>query len=81
MDAKTAMLIEKLRQNQGLAQQIMRSGDGQNLLNLLTRQDSGAALERAAQAAAQGNPQLLTDLMQTKDGAAVMSRLNEQAKQ
>ena len=84
MDAKTAAAIERLKQNKGFAEQIMRSGDGQKLMQLLTEADGGAALDRAAQAAAKGDTkelsQMLQNLMQSKDGAAVMNRINDSAK-
>ena len=83
MDAKTAAAIERLKQNTGLAEQIMRSGDGQKLMQMLTG-DGGAALNRAAQSAAKGDArelsQMLQNLMQNPDGAAVMGRINDTAK-
>ena len=85
MDAKTAAAIERLKQNKGLAEQIMRSGDGQKLMDMLTRFDGGAALDHAARSAAKGNTAelagMLQSLMQDKDAAAVMQRLNNSAKQ
>lgn len=85
MDAKTKAAIERLKQNKDLAAQIMRSGDGKQLMQLLTAGDGGAALDRAAASAAKGDTaelqQLLQNLMQRPDGAAVMSRLNDTAKQ
>ena len=84
MDAKTAAAIERLKQNKGLAEQIMRSGDGQKLMELLSQGDGGAALNRAAQSAAKGDTaelsQMLRSLMQNQDAAAVMQRLNDSAK-
>ena len=38
-----------------MAQSLLQSGDGQKLMQMLTRQDGGAALNRAAQSAAMGN--------------------------
>ena len=52
MDAKTKAAIERLKQNKDLAAQIMRSGDGKQLITMLTQGDGGAALERAAASAA-----------------------------
>ena len=37
MDAKTAAAIERLKQNKQLAEQIMNSGDGHRLMELLRR--------------------------------------------
>lgn len=85
MDAKTKAAIERLKQNKDLAAQIMRSGDGRRLMDLLTQHDGGAALDRAAKSAAKGDTselqQLLQGVMQRSDGAAIMSRLNDSAKQ
>ena len=85
MDAKTAAAIERLKQSKGLAEQIMRSGDGQKLMDMLAGSDGGAALNRAANAAAHGDTAelagMLQNLMRDKDAAAVMSRLNDSAKQ
>ena len=84
MDAKTAAAIERLKQNKGLAEQIMRSGDGQKLMDMLAGSDGGAALDRAANAAVKGDTkelsQMLQNLMRNKDAAAVMNRLNDTAK-
>ena len=84
MDAKTAAAMERLKQNKGLAEQIMRSGDGRKLLGLLTGGDGGAALDRAAKAAAKGDTAelsaMLQNVMRSPDGAAVVNHLNETAK-
>ena len=66
MDQNTAQLIEKFRRNPAMAQSLLQSGDGQKLMQMLTRQDGGAALNRAAQSAAMGN---------TKELAAMLSSL------
>ena len=68
MDEKTAAAIEKLKQNKGLAEQLMRSGDGQALLSLLARGDTAAL------------SQMLRALMDNKEAAAIMSRLSDSAK-
>lgn len=85
MDANTAAAIERLKQNKDLAARLMRSGDGKKLLDLLTQGDGGAALDRAAKSAAAGDTaelaRLLQGVMQRPDGAAVMGRLNDAAKQ
>ncbi len=84
MDAKTAAAIERLKQNKGLTEQIMRSGDGQKLMELLAGQDGGAALNHAASAAAHGDTKELSDLLrgllQDPNGRQVMSRINDAAK-
>ena len=75
MDQNTAQLIEKFRRNPAMAQSLLQSGDGQKLMQMLTRQDGGAALNRAAQSAA-----MLSSLMQSPEGMAVMNRISESAK-
>ena len=80
MDQNTAQLIEKFRRNPAMAQSLLQSGDGQKLMQMLTRQDGGAALNRAAQSAAMGNTKelaaMLSSLMQSPEGMAVMNRIN-----
>ena len=71
MDQNTAQLIEKFRRNPAMAQSLLQSGDGQKLMQMLTRQDGGAALNRAAQSAAMGN---------TRDLAATLHRCLEMQK-
>ena len=56
MDQNTAQLIEKFRRNPAMAQSLLQSGDGQKLMQMLTRQDGGAALNRAGPRAARGPP-------------------------
>ena len=83
MDQNTAQLIEKFRRNPAMAQSLLQSGDGQKLMQKLT-QDGGAALNRAAQSAAMGNTKelaaMLSSLMQSPEGMAVMNRISESAK-
>ena len=84
MDAKTVGIIEKFKKNQDLAQKIMSGSDGQQLMQLLTAQDGGAALNRAAQNAATGNTRelaaMLSSLMKNPEGMAIMNRINDSAK-
>ena len=84
MDAKTVGIIEKFKKNQDLAQKIMSGSDGQQLMQLLTAQDGGAALQQAAQQAEKGDTKalarLLGSLMERPEGAKLMQRLNETAK-
>ena len=80
MDQNTAQLIEKFRRNPAMAQSLLQSGDGQKLMQMLTRQDGGAALNRAAQSAAMGNTKelaaMLSSLMQSPEGMAVLHRIS-----
>ena len=84
MEQNTSQLIEKFRKNPAMAQSLLRSDDGQKLMQLLTRGDGGAALNRAAQSAAAGNTKelaaMLSNLMKSPEGMAVMNRINDSAK-
>ncbi len=84
MDQNTSQLIDKFRKNPAAAQALLRSGDGQKLLQMLTQGDGGAALDRAAQSAAMGDTKdlaaMLSNLMQSPEGLAVMNRIRESAK-
>ena len=57
---------------------------GKGLMQMLTAQDGGAALNRAAQSAAAGNTKelaaMLSGLMKSPDGMAFMNRINDSAK-
>ena len=81
MDESTARLAEQLKQNPELLRTLMQSRDGQKLMQLLTQGDQGAGLQRAAQAAAHGNPsemmEMVKRIMQSNDGAALVSRIQK----
>ena len=83
MDAKTAAAIEKLKNDPQFARTLLSSTDGQKLMSLLSGGDGGAALARATESAGRGSTrelaQMLTALMQNKDAAALMQRLNNAA--
>lgn len=85
MDANLKATIEKLKNDQGAVQALLGSRDGQKLMRMLTQNDNGAALQQATQSAAQGNTEdltkMLSQLMQSGEGAAIMNRINEAAKQ
>ena len=84
MDQSTQQLNDKFKHNPAMAQALQQSLDGQRLMQMLTAQDGGAALNRAAQSAAMGNTKelaaMLSSLMQSPEGMAVMSRISESAK-
>ena len=80
MDENTARLAEQLKRNPALLRQLAQSKDGQTLMRMLTQQDQGAALQKAAQSAARGDTadmvRMVTQLMQSPDGAALVERIN-----
>ena len=79
MDESTARLAEQLKQNPERLRALMQSHDAQQLMQLLTQADQGANLQRATQAAAQGNPaemmQMMQRIMQDPNGAALVQRI------
>ena len=81
MDENTARLAEQLKRNPALLRQLAQSKDGQTLMRMLTQQDQGASLQKAVQSAARGNPaelaQMVTKVMQSPDGAALVERINK----
>ncbi|WP_455581401.1 hypothetical protein [Dysosmobacter sp.] len=81
MDEATTRLVEQLKSNPAMLQQLMQSRDGQALMQMLTRNDQGAALQKAAQSAVRGNPsqmvQLVNQVMQSPGGAALVERINK----
>lgn len=85
MDAGTEKAIERLKKDQALAQRIMSGGDGQRLMTLLSGNDGGAALSQAMQQAQSGDTKALASLLggivKSGEGAALMQRLNRQARE
>ena len=81
MDENTARLAEQLKSNPALLRHLAQSKDGQTLMRMLTQQDQGAALQKAAQSAARGDTadmvRMVTQLMQSPDGAALVERINK----
>ncbi len=80
LDDKTKNLIEGLQANPAAVQALFRTKDGQDLLRMLTQGDRGAALQRAAQSAAQGDTadmaRRVSRLMKSPEGAALVERVN-----
>ena len=81
MDEKMAQMAEHLKQNPAMLKNLMQSRDGQALMRMLTQQDQGAALQKAAQSAARGDTadmvRMVNQLMQSPDGAALVERINK----
>lgn len=78
-------LANRLRQNPDALQSVLRSPDGQHLLQLLSGSDGGQTLQQAAQQAESGSTaqlvQLLRRVMSTPDGAALAGRIMQQLQQ
>ena len=81
MDEKMAQMAEHLKQNPAMLKNLMQSRDGQALMRMLTQQDQGASLQKAAQSAVKGDPaelaRMVTKVMQSPDGAALVERINK----
>ena len=84
MDQSTQQLIDKFKHNPAMAQALLQSLDAQSLMQMLTAQAGGAAPNHAAQSAAAGNTKelaaMLSGLMKSPEGMAVMNRINDSAK-
>ena len=78
-------LANRLRQNPDALQSVLRSPDGQRLLQLLSGSDGGQTLQQAAQQAESGSTaqlvQLLRRVMSTPDGAALAVLIMQQLQQ
>lgn len=84
MDHLTIQLAERLKKNPAILHALMQSADGKALMQRLTQADRGAELQKAAQAAAQGDTAQLSDMiraiMSSPDGAALIARINQAIK-
>ena len=71
----------KLGENRDVIAKMAKSGDAQKLMELLERK---GGVQQAAKAAAAGDPSqlmsMMNQLMQTKEGAELVERIERQAK-
>lgn len=81
MDDRSAHMAEQLRRNPAMLKSLMQSQDGQTLMRMLTQVDGGAGLQRAVQSAAKGDTaavaQMVNQIMQSPEGAALVERINK----
>ena len=74
--------MEQLIKNKDAVARLAQSGDARQLMNLLQQR---GGVKEAAQAAASGDPSqlmsMMSQLMQSKDGAALVERIEKQARQ
>ena len=81
MDEKTARLAEQLKNNPAILTSLMQSRDGRMLMQMLTQNDRGAALQQAIQSAVRGNTAQMTDMVQgimrSPEGAALVNRIQQ----
>ena len=84
MDENTTRLVEQLKNNPAMLQGLMNSRDGRMLMQMLTHNDRGAALQQAAQSAVRGDTskmvKMVQQIMQSPDGAALVARINNAMK-
>ena len=59
MDENAKRMMDQLKADPAALRQLMQSRDGQALMQALTRPDNGAGLQRAVQAAMQGNTNIM----------------------
>ena len=80
MDNMVAKPAEQLKQNPAMIQALMRSQDGQKLIQMLTQGERGSGFQQAVRSASAGNPaqmmQMVQKLMQNPEGAALIDRIN-----
>ena len=81
MDEKSARMAEQLRRTPAMLKSLMQSRDGQTLMRMLTQGDGGAGLQKAVQSAAKGDTaavtQMVSQIMQSPEGAALVERINK----
>ena len=81
MDEKSAQMAEQLRRNPAMLKSLIQSRDGQTLMRMLTQADGGAGLQRAVQSAAKGDTaavtRMVSQIMQSPEGAALVERINK----
>ena len=81
MDEKSAQMAEQLRKNPAMLKSLMQSRDGQTLMRMLTQDDGGAGLKKAVQSATRGDAgamtQMVNQIMQSPEGAALVERINK----
>lgn len=81
MDENAKRLMASLQRDPAKIQALLRSGDGQTLLRMLTERDQGATLQHAAQSAAQGQTEelqrMLSQVMGSQEGAALIQRIQK----
>lgn len=84
MDDKTNQLADQLRRNPAMLQALMRSGDGQALMRMLTSGDHGTGLQQAVQSAMRGDTTEMVRLMNrvkaSPGGAELMERISQAVK-
>lgn len=81
MDENTARLVEQLKRNPAQLQDLLRSPDGQALMQMLNQSNQGAEFQNAARSASNGDPaeamKLVNQYLKTPSGAALAKRIQK----
>ena len=81
MDERSAQMAEQLRRNPAMLKSLMQSQDGQTLMRLLTQGDGGTRLKKKVRSAAKGDTaavaQMVSQIMRSPEGAALVERINQ----
>lgn len=81
MDDKTRQTINQLNQDPATVQRLLTSQDGRRLVEMMSRANGGPALQQAAMSAMRGDSaqitQMINQLMQSPEGAALVERINQ----
>lgn len=83
MDERTKQTFEQMKQNPAALQHLLSSRDGQMLMQMMNQQNRNGALQQAATNAMRGDAsqmmQMVNQLMQSPEGAALVERINKAA--
>ena len=81
MNEMINQLAQHLKNNPNTIRNIMQSKDGQQLIQLLSKQDNGKALQQAIYTATRGDTTAMTALVQqmirSPEGADLVSRIQK----
>lgn len=84
MDDKTKKTIQQMNQDPATVQRLLTSQDGRRLIQMMSQANGGQALQQAANNAIRGDTsqimQMVNQLVQTPEGAALVERINQAAK-
>lgn len=84
MDDKAKSIIQGMNQDPAAVQRLLSSQDGRRLVQMMAQVNGGPALQQAANSAMRGDTgqivQMVNQLMQSPEGAALVERINQAAK-
>ncbi len=84
MDDKTRQTIQQLNQDPATVQRLLTSQDGRKLVEMMSKANGGASLQQATMNAMRGDSgqlsQMINQLMQSSEGAALVDRINQAIK-